>query len=97
MQVWVVIALCVAVFITFLVHKPACSSGNRLHNRPVPKFKALSADTYAKSGIGAVVEFTVARPAVAFVSPPMDAPTASGDAPPLAASCPQVLSCCFLC
>lgn len=96
-RIWLAIALCVAVFVTFLVHKPACSSSSRLHNKPVAKFKALIADTDAKSGIGAIVEFTVIRPAEAFVSPPVEAFAAAGNVPMLAAPDPQVLSCSFLC
>jgi hypothetical protein len=95
-QVWVVIALCVAVFITFLAHRPACSSGDMLHNKPVPKFKALTADTDVKSGIGAMVEFKVIRPAEALATPPLEA-FAAGNASMPAALRPQVLSCCFLC
>ena len=97
LRIWLAVAICVAVFFTFLVHKPACSSSNMLHNKPVAKFKALTADTYAKSGIAVVVQFTVIRPVAALISPPMEAPTAPGDALLLTASTPQVLSCCFLC
>jgi len=97
LRIWLAVAMCVTVFVTFLAHKPACSSGDMLHNKHVPKFKALTADTYVKSGIGASGEFTVARPAVAFVSPPLEAPAAADNAPLLATPRPQVLSCCFLC
>jgi hypothetical protein len=91
------VALCVADFITFLAHRPACSTGNMLHNKPVPKFKALSADTCVKSGSGAVVEIAVTRPMVAPVLPRMEAPAAAGDATMIEAPGPQVLSCCLLC
>jgi len=97
LRIWLAVAISVAVFITFLAHKPACSSGNMLHNKPVPKFRALSADVFAKSGIAAPTEFTVTRPAVTLVSPPMEALTIAADAPRLGMRRPQVLSCCFLC
>ena len=66
LQVWLAIALCLAIFITFLAHKPACSSGNMLHNKPVAKFKALSADN-TKTGISAAVEIALARPVATSV------------------------------
>ena len=97
LQVWLAIALCLAIFITFLAHKPACSSSDMLHNKPVAKFKALSADTNAKSGIGAAVEIALARPVVAFAPFPPQAPPAAGEAVTLQAPGPQVLSCCLLC
>ena len=96
-RIWLAIALCVAVFVTFLVHKPACSSSNRLHNKPVAKFKALTVDTDAKSGIGAMVEFAVIPPAEALVSPTVEAFAAAGNVPMPAALHSQVLSCSFLC
>ncbi|HVP52368.1 MAG TPA: hypothetical protein VMT05_09680 [Terriglobales bacterium] len=86
-----------AVFVMFLVHKPACSSSNRLHNQPVAKFKALTVDTDAKSGIRAMVEFAVIRPAEALVSPPVEGFVAADNVPMLAVQHPQVLSCSFLC
>ena len=96
-RIWLVVALCVAVFVAFLVHKPACSSSNRLHNKPVAKFKALINDTDAKSVIATAVGFTVTRPVAALVSPPVEVWAAAGNAPLLAAPDPQVLSCSFLC
>ena len=97
LQICLVIALCVAVFVMFLAHKPACSRSNRLHNKPVAKFKALINDTDAKSLIATAVEFTVTRPVAALVSPPVEVWTAAGNALLLAAPHSQVLSCCFLC
>jgi len=97
LQICLVIALCVAVFVMFLAHKPACSRSNRLHNKPVAKFKALIDDTDAKSLIAAAVEFTVTRPLAALVSPPMEVSDTPGNAPLLAIPHCQVLSCCFLC
>jgi len=97
LQVWLAVALCVAVFVTFLAHKPACSTSNRLHNKPVAKFKALIDDTDAKSRIATAVEFAVTRPLAALVSPPVEVWAATGNAPLLAAPHSQVLSCCFLC
>jgi len=94
LRIWLAVALCVAVFFTFLVHKPACSSSNMLHNKHVHKFKAL---TVAKGGIEATVEFTLKRPVAASVSSPMETPAAVADAPMLEAPGCQVLSCCFLC
>ena len=96
LQVGLAIALCVGVFLTFLAHKPACSAANRLHNKPVPTFKALSADTDVKNGIGAVVETAVTRPMVAPALPELEAPTAA-ETPTLEAVRFQVLSCCLLC
>jgi len=96
-QIWLAIALCVAVFITFLVHKPACSSSAMRHNKPVAKFKALSADTYAKSGIGTVVQFAVARFMAAPVAQQWEIPTTGSDVSTLEDLGPQVLSCCLLC
>jgi len=97
LQVWLAIALCLAIFITFLAHKPACSSGNMLHNKPVAKFKALSADSSAKSGISAAVEIALAGPVATSVPAQPKAPSAAGDVPALEALGPQVLSCCLLC
>jgi len=96
-QIWLAIALCLAIFITFLVHKPACSSGDRLHNKPVAKFKALTADISAKSGISPAVEIAFGRPVAASVPAQPKAPSAAGDVPALEALGPQVLSCCLLC
>jgi len=96
-QIWLAIALCLAIFITFLVHKPACSSGDRLHNKPVAKFKALTADISAKSGISAAVEIALTRAVVAPVVPQLEASPAAGEAFTLQAPGPQVLSCCLLC
>ncbi len=96
LQVWLAIALCLAIFITFLGHKPACSSGDMLHNKPVAKFKALSADN-AKSGISAVVEIALTGPVAAPVVPQLEVPLAAGEAFTLQAPGPQVLSCCLLC
>lgn len=90
-------ALCLAIFITFLAHKPACSSGDRLHNKPVAKFKALTADISAKSGISAAVEIALAGPVAAPVVPQLEVPLAAGEAFALQAPGPQVLSCCLLC
>jgi len=95
-RIWLAVTICLVVFVTFLAHKPACSSSDRLHNKPVPKFKALTADTYGKSGIGAVVEFAVTRPIDVFVSPWTEAP-AAGDAFAIAARNPEVSSCRLLC
>jgi hypothetical protein len=95
-RIWLAVTICLAVFVTFMAHKPACSSGDMLHNKPVPKFKALTADTYVKSGIGAVAGFAVTRPGSVFVSPPMEAPAAN-DAPTPAALSLRVSSCCLLC
>jgi len=97
LQVWLAIALCMAIFVTFLAHTPACSSGNMLHSKPVPKFKAVSADTYFKSGIRTVVEIAVSRPVVAPVPTQPVAPAAAGDTPTPESPGSQVLSCCFLC
>jgi hypothetical protein len=97
LQVWLAIALCLAIFITFLAHKPACSSGDMLHNKPVAKFKALSADISAKSGISAAVEIALAGPVAATVPSQLQAPPAAGEAFTLQAPGPQVLSCCLLC
>ncbi|MFI5109127.1 MAG: hypothetical protein ACHP78_09805 [Terriglobales bacterium] len=97
LQVWLAIALCLAIFITFLAHKPACSSGDMLHNRPVAKFKALSADSNAKSGISAAVEIALTRPVAAAVAPQLEVPPAAGEAFTLQSPGPQVLSCCLLC
>jgi len=96
-QIWLAVALCVAVFVMFLAHKPACSRSNRLHNKPVAKFKALINDTDAKSLIATAVEFAVTRPLAALVSPSMEVSGTPGDAPRLAAPPAQVLSCSFLC
>jgi len=96
-QVWLAVALCVAVFLTFLAHKPACSTSNRLHNKPVANFKALINDTDAKSLIATAVEFTVTRPVAALVSPPMEVSRTPGNAPLFTAPYSQVLSCSFLC
>jgi len=95
-RIWLAVAICLVVFVTFLAHKPACSSSDMLHNKRVPKFKALTADSYAKSGIGAVAEFAVTRTGGVFGSPPMEAPAAN-DAPTLAALSLRVSSCCLLC
>jgi len=95
-RIWLAVTICLVVFVTFLTHKPACSSSNMLHNKPVPKFKALTADTYVKSGIGAVAEFAVTRPIDLFVSPWTEAP-AAGDAFAIPARNPEVSSCCLLC
>jgi len=97
LPIWLAIAICMAVFITFLAHRPACSSGNMLHNQPVPKFKALSADTYVKSGISAGVEIALISPVVAPVPAQPQAPSAAGEAFTLQAPDPQVFSCCLLC
>ena len=96
MQIWLAIALCLAIFVTFLAHKPACSSGDMLHNKPVAKFKALGADN-AKSGISAVVEIALTRPVVVPVPAQPQAPPAADEAFTLQAPGPQVLSCCLLC
>lgn len=96
-QVWLAIALCLAIFITFLAHKPACSSGDMLHNKPVAKFKALSADSNAKSGISAAVEIALTRSVIAPVPSQPQAWPAAGAAFTLQAPGPQVLSCCLLC
>ena len=84
-----------AIFITFLAHKPACSSGDRLHNKPVAKFKALSADSNAKSGISAVVEIALTGSVAPVPAQPQAAP--APEAFTLQAPGPQVLSCCLLC
>jgi hypothetical protein len=97
LQAGLAIAICVAIFITFLAHKPACSAANRLHNKPVPTFKALSADTDVKSGIGAVVETAVTRPMVAPASPQLEGPAPAVETPQLGATRFQVLSFCLLC
>jgi len=68
-----------------------------LHNKPVAKFKALSADSNAKSGISAAVEIALTHPVVAPVAPQLEVPLAAGDVPTLEAPGPQVLSCCLLC
>jgi hypothetical protein len=94
--IWLTIALCLAIFITFLAHKPACSSSDMLHNKPVAKFKALSADN-TKTGISAAVEIALTHPVVAAVVPQLEVPAAAGDASTLEALGPQVLSCCLLC
>ena len=95
-RIWLAVTICLVVFVTFLAHKPACSSGDMLHNKPVPKFKALTADAYGKSGIGAVAEFAVTRPGGVLVSPPMEAPAAN-DVLTLAPLSLRVSSCCLLC
>ena len=97
LQIWLALALCLAIFITFLAHKPACSSGDMLHNKPVAKFKALIADSDAKAGIRAAVEIALTRPVAAAVAPQLEVPAAAGDVPGLEALVPQVLSCCLLC
>ena len=96
LQVWLAIALCLAVFVVFLAHKPACSSSNRLHNKPVAKFKALSADTYSKTGIEAVAAIALANPVVAPV-PAQPQASPAGEVFTLQEPGPQVLSCCLLC
>jgi hypothetical protein len=96
-RIWLAVALCVAVFVAFVVHKPACSSSNMLHKKPVAKFKALTVDTDAKSGIGAMVEFAVIRPAEVLVSPPVEVFAAAGNVPLPAALHSHVLACSFLC
>ena len=97
LQTLVVVALCVAVLVTFLAHKPACSTGNRLHNKPVAKFKAMLNDTDAKSVIASAVASTVAQALVPLVLPPVEAPVATRNTSLLAVAPSQVLSCCFLC
>jgi hypothetical protein len=97
LQVGLAIALCLAIFVVFLAHKPACSSGDMLHNKPVAKFRALGADINAKSGISAVVEIALARPVAAPAPPQPQASAAAGEGLTLQAPGPQVLSCCLLC
>jgi len=94
--IWLAIALCLAIFITFLAHKPACSSSDMLHNKPVAKFKALSADN-TKTGISAVVKIALTHPVAAPVPAQPQAPRAAGEWFTLQALGPQVLSCCLLC
>jgi len=96
-QIWLAVAICLAIFVTFLAHKPACSSSDMLHNKPVARFKALSADTYAKSGIGTLVQFAVARVMAAPVAPQLEMPATGSDVVTLEDFGPQVLSCCLLC
>jgi len=96
LRVALIVTLCLAIFVVFLTHKPACSSSNMLHNKPVAKFKALSADTYSKIGIEAVPAVTPANPVIAPVL--AEAHTSRGDGvvqPGATAS--LALSCCLLC
>ncbi len=58
-RTWVAVAICVAVLLTFLVHKPACSDGRIRHNQPVPAFRAVTAKIAVKAGAIAAVEVAV--------------------------------------
>jgi len=97
LQVWLVVVLGVAVFATFMACRPACSTANRLHNRPVPAFKALSADVYVKSGIGTRVKVAVTRPAAALISLQPEQPVVADDQPTIVAPGDRSLLCCLLC
>jgi len=90
-QIWLAIALCVAVFITFLVHKPACSSSNMRHHKPVAKFKALTRDVCDKAGSPALAEFSVTRLVVTPMAPQWE--RAAVDVSTLQTFSSQVLSC----
>jgi hypothetical protein len=97
LQVWLAVALCAAVFVAFLVHKPACSSSNMLHHKPVAKFKALTTDISDKAGIVAVADFSVTHPMAAPVAPRLEVAAARSALPVFEAISPQVLSCRLLC
>ena len=96
-QFWLAVVVCATVFLAFLAHKPTCSTSNVLHNKPVPAFKALGADTYVKSGIGTLVDFALARPVGEPVSLRLEARMVSSSAPSCLVTEPRVLSCCLLC
>ena len=96
LKIALVVALCLAIFVVFLTHKPACSSSSRLHNKPVAKFKALSADTYSKTGIEAVAAIALANPVIVPVRAEAQLSRGDGVVTPDSTG-PQVLSCCFLC
>jgi hypothetical protein len=88
-------AVFLAVFVTFLAHKPACSESRMLHNRPVPAFRALTADIDVKTAIGAVAQ--VASPiAVLAAGMQIESPVAEVS-PTLEVSSPRALLSCLLC
>jgi len=90
-QIALAIALCVAVFITFLVHKPACSSSNMRHHKPVAKFKALTTNLCDKAGSPTLAEFPVTGLVVTPVAPQWERAAVDVSTPETSSS--QVHSC----
>jgi len=90
-QIWLAIALCVAVFVTFLVHKPACSSSSMRHHKPIAKFKALTTNVCDKAGSPVLAEFSVTRLVVIPLAPQWE--RVAADVPIRDTSGSQVFSC----
>ena len=92
----VAVAICVGVLVTFIAHKPACSDSHIVHNKPVPAFRALSADTYVKAGVAAMVQVAVVHNNAVAEVPQLE-PAEGELSPPFpTVSCPS-LACCLLC
>ena len=95
LRIWLAIAICLVVFIRFLAHKPACSESRMLHNKPVPAFRALTADAYAKARVAAVTQLAMVQ---AVLSPALHIEfPVTRISPPPELSSPRALLSCLLC